>query len=299
MELAQQFAALEGERLDVAVVRSTGRSRGQAQFAVKDGAVYVDGKRCREPGARLTGGQTVRVEPAAPASRKQIDGGRVATVFRDERIWVVDKPAGLPTQPPPRGGDALSLRCKAELGPKAYLGEVHRLDRDASGLLVYALDKAAAGELADQFRSHSAQRRYLAIARTARQPQEQWIDEPILELEPGRMITHATGIPARTHVVPVAWDEARGLALLDVSLQTGRTHQIRVHVALTIGPLLGDGIYGDPDGPHRGRVALHAARLTLVPPGDLAPRAFVCPPPSDFWPVAGPIGADAWQRVLS
>lgn len=288
-----EVAVTATARLDVVVAAHAGRSRGQAQAAITDGAVYVDGKRVLVPGAQVQPGQVVRVEPAAPAERRQIDGGGLQVLYRDARILVVAKPAGLPTQPPPRGGDALSLRVKKLLGPGAYLGEVHRLDRDASGLVVYGLDRDATADLARQFRDHQAGRRYLALVRAVGNVPAQRIDEPLTEVGPGRMTTAATGAPACSEVTPLAMDSVRQQALVEVGLRTGRSHQIRVHLAWAIGPIVGDGQYGDPDGPypHGGttrRLALHGAWLGLYHPETGKRISWVCPPPDDFWPDGAP-----------
>lgn len=295
---ALEVAVTTPARLDVVVATHAGRSRGQAQAAIADGAVYVDGKRMLVPGALVQAGQVVRVEPPAPAERRQIGGGGLEILYRDARILVVAKPAGLPTQPPPRGGDALSLRVKKLLGPGAYLGEVHRLDRDASGLVVYGLDRDSTADLARQFRDHQAGRRYLALVRAVGEVQAQRIDEPLSEVGPGRMTTSATGAPACSEVTPLTVDRERQQALLEVALRTGRSHQIRVHLAWAIGPIVGDGQYGDPDGPYpRGgatrRIALHGAWLGLYHPETGKRNSWVCPPPEDFWPDGTPWPAAA------
>lgn len=293
-----EIAVTTAARLDVVVATHAGRSRGQAQAAIADGAVYVDGKRMLVPGTLVQPGQLVRVEPPAPAERRQIDGGGLQIVYRDARILVVAKPAGLPTQPPPRGGDALSLRVKKLLGPGAYLGEVHRLDRDASGLVVYGLDRDSTADLARQFRDHQAGRRYLALVRTVSDVAAQRIDEPLSELGPGRMTTSATGAPACSEVTPLTVDRARQQALLEVVLRTGRSHQIRVHLAWAIGPIVGDGQYGDPEGPYprdgaTRRIALHGAWLGLYHPETGKRNSWICPPPEDFWPDGTPWAAAA------
>jgi 23S rRNA pseudouridine1911/1915/1917 synthase len=293
-----EFAVQSPMRLDVAVSSALQWSRGKAQYLIRDGAVYVAGLRVREPGVHVVEGQQVRVQPQAPAERRDIDAGKIVTIYRDAHLWIVNKPAGLPTQPPPRGGDALNLRLQRELGPHTYLGEIHRLDRDASGLVVYALDRETAADLAEQFRSHRARRRYLAVARTGRAPGVMDIDEPVDEIEPGRMALTATGMPAHTWVNPLAYDAKRQLSLLELALDTGRTHQIRLHVAWAIGPLLGDRLYGDPTGPHRGRIALHAAALGLIEPATGQPRRYYCPPPAEFWPEDHDFGDNDWGAVV-
>ncbi len=299
-----------GALLDV-VTQQGSVDQTQAAAAIDDGAVYVDGRRCRDRTAQLRIGQQIVVQPPAPAARREIGGGRLAIVYRDKRLVVVDKPAGLPTQPPPRGGDALSLRVAKLPSAKAYLGEVHRLDRDASGLVVYALDKACATHLAAQFRDHSAHRRYLAVVRSLVRPEDQIIDEPIAQLGPGQMVTAAYGVPATTQVRTLGFDATTGLALVDLQLRTGRSHQIRVHLAWAVGPICGDRQYGDRQygdrqyGKERAgevragdagqqeartmsegigpRIALHGGFLALQHP-ELGPMQWTAAPPPGFWP---------------
>lgn len=282
--LPHQFVAEVQARLDAAVARELHWPRSQAQRAIEDGAVYVNGKRVRVAATRLEPGQTVRVEPAAP-DRTGIDDGQVRVVHRDRWLLVVAKPAGLPTQPPPRGGDALSLRVGKLLGPEAKLGELHRLDRDVTGLVAYGLEAAATTALARQFRDHRARRRYLAIVRTAIPVPAQVVAEPIAERSPGRMTLDPTGMPARTAIVPLAFDPQRRLALVLAALETGRTHQVRIHLAHAVGPIVGDAVYGDPTAPREGgRLALHGAVLELEHPGDGKPRRWILPPDEGFWP---------------
>lgn len=256
--------------------------------AVTDGAVYVDGKRVRDPLLALRLGQRVAVMLAADPARQRIDEGLLRVVHRDARMLVVAKPAGLPTQPPPRGGDALSLRVQDLLGPQAYLGEIHRLDRDASGLVVFALDRVAAAGLAAQFRSHNAGRRYLAVVRTQVPVADQTIDEPIVEVTQGHMATGANGVPAITRVRSLGHDAQRGLALLDLQLYTGRSHQIRAHLAWAVGPIVGDRKYGDThdlaaDNGAPARIALHGGYLAVHDPDGRRVK-WTYAPPADFWP---------------
>ncbi|MBM4342043.1 MAG: RluA family pseudouridine synthase [Deltaproteobacteria bacterium] len=274
--LGDILAALCGEAADV-VWRQ-----------VADGAAYVDGRRVRDPALWVGAGQRVALWPAADPRRAAVDQGQLRVVWRDDRVLVAHKPAGLPTQPPPRGGDALSLRVRALLGPEVYLGELHRLDRDASGLVAYALDPQAARHLASQFAAHRARRRYLACVRSRVAVPDQVVDEPVAEVAPGRMTTHATGAPARTRVRCLAFDADRALALVDLQLHTGRSHQIRVHLAWAVGPIAGDRLYGDlSDLPSASaglpRIALHGGHLQLQHPNGQTLQ-WTVPPPDDFWP---------------
>ena len=289
-------ADLAGQRLDQSLAALAGITRNQARRAIEDGAVYLAGARCLLPACRTVLGQPLRLLPRNP-DRREIDAGLVRVVHRDDHIVVVAKPAGLPTQPPPRGGDALSLRLRKILEPKAYLGELHRLDRDVSGLVMYGLRPDATANLAEQLRRHSATRRYLALVQTAQPVPQQAIAEPIREVSPGRMALHPAGMPALTHVRPLDFAPAARVALVLVGLATGRSHQIRLHLAWAAGALLGDRLYGaTTDLP---RIGLHAALLTLRHPGNQQTATFELPPPDDFWaltsaPLALPPG---WQAL--
>jgi 23S rRNA pseudouridine1911/1915/1917 synthase len=285
----------DGARLDVVVAAATAWTRNHTQQVVETGAVYVDRLRQREPGSRVRAGQEIRVLPPAP-DRTEIGGGGIAVVYQSERVLIVNKPAGLPTQPPPRGGDALNLRVQKWYADRVAEGhalagrpgDVHRLDRDVSGLVAFGLDRDTTRDLAGQFRDHSARRRYLALVRTAVPVPPQTIREPLLEVRPGFMTLSPVGIPAVTHLIPLAFDEAARLALVLVELETGRTHQVRVHLAWSVGAIAGDLQYGDVPGPFPPeRVALHAATLQLHDPATGQLQRAVLTPPLDFWTAAG------------
>ena len=164
---------------------------------------------------------------------------------------------------------------------------MHRLDRDASGLIAVGKRKDATANLSWQLRRRRLRRHYLALVRTAWPPSGGWIEEPIAEADRGLMRCHATGKPARTLVVPMGFDSAARLALVGLALDTGRTHQARVHLAWAVGAIAGDSRYGDPY-PGPGRVALHCAALKLGHPDGGAPLSWQSTPRSDFWqPAAG------------
>lgn len=283
----------DGARLDVVISTATTWPRSRSQHVVAAGSVYVDKRRERAPGTRVRAGQTILVLPPAP-DRTAIGGGGVRVVFESKRLLVVDKPAGLPTQPPPRGGDALNLRvqrwwaARTDVEPGTRPGDVHRLDRDVSGLVVFGLDADATSDLAGQFREHTARRRYLALVRTALAVQAQTIREPLVEIRPGFMAIAPTGVPAVTHVHPLLFDAEARLALVLVELETGRSHQVRVHLAWGVGAIASDLQYGDvPESTPPQRIALHAAQLQVRDPGTGQVQRVVLPPPPDFWTAAG------------
>ncbi len=205
---------------------------------------------------------------AAPDSR---------VLFEDERLVAVDKPAGRPTIPG-RGdvGEALNVELERRLGRKLFV--VHRLDREASGVVVFAKDAAAHRLLCAQFEGRQAKKVYLAAVQGALSG-EGLIDAPLKEFGSGRVAPARGGKPSRTR-----WRferAVRGGTLLRVEPETGRKHQIRAHLASIGRPILGDPRYGPPPRPVGGarRLMLHALSLTLD-----AGRAysFEAPPPADF-----------------
>jgi 23S rRNA-/tRNA-specific pseudouridylate synthase len=189
-------------------------------------------------------------------------------VFRDRWIVVVDKPAGLPTQPPQGGGDNVHDRLRASGG---YVALHHRLDAAASGLLLFGLDRAVNAALAQAFRTHAIARTYLAIA-CGDVLDDVW-DRPV------------EGKTARTRVEVVG--RGGGRCALRLRPETGRKHQLRVHAALAGAPLLGDRVYG---GDPAERLALHATGLAFAHPATNEPIVLSSPLPDELaaaWAAAG------------
>ncbi len=280
---ARDFAVppeLAGKRLDLALATLAGVTRNEARRSIEQGSVYLAGSRSQLAATLVEDGQQLRLLPSNP-DRTHIDEGQLRVVYRDDWLMVVEKPAGLPTQPPPRGGDALSLRVRKELDGRGYLGELHRLDRDVSGLVMYGMRPESTANLAEQLRYHRATRRYLALIHTAIPVPQQTINEPLREIAPGRMGLHPAGMPARTHVVQLDFAEKARIALALVALETGRSHQIRLHLAWSAGALVGDRQYGDTLA--LPRIGLHAAMLRLRHPHDGEQCTWTLPPPDDFW----------------
>lgn len=209
-----------------------------------------------------------------------------AILFEDERLVAADKPAGRPTIPG-RGeiGEALVAELERRLGRKLFV--VHRLDREASGVVVLAKDAETHRLLCAQFEGRAAKKTYLAVVLGAPRG-EGVIDAPLREFGSGRVAPAPDGKPSCTRWrVERSWARA---ALLRVEPETGRKHQIRTHLASIGCPILGDPRYGPPPRPVGGaaRLMLHARTLALSAGRDYA---FDAPPPADFEAVLAALDA--------
>lgn len=292
-----------GLRLDVWLARRLpALSRARVQALIADHHVRLDGAAVRAS-ARLRRGQIVqvRVPPPAPAEPMPEDIP-LAILHQDAHLLVIDKPAGLVVHPgagSPRGTlvNAL-LRHVADLsgvGGVARPGIVHRLDRGTSGVLLVAKDDQTHRALARQFASRSVEKDYLALVHGVPARARGEVDAPIGRdpRQRKRMSTRASrGREARTSwSLEEAFD---GAALLRVRIHTGRTHQIRVHLASVGHPVVGDAVYGGTRPPASraaaarqalralARPALHAARIAFTHPSSGERLAFASPLPADL-----------------
>jgi 23S rRNA pseudouridine1911/1915/1917 synthase len=244
-------------------------SRAAAERLLESGGVLVDGAPSTKS-RRLEGGEEVEFEPpeAAPALAPEEVGLEI--LYEDEHLLVVDKPAGVVVHPSP--GHATGTLVHGVLAHGAAGGEddrpgiVHRLDRDTSGLLVVARSDEAHERLQQLVREHGLERTYTALVRGRPRSRKGRIDAPIGRdrRDPTRQSLNTdTPRDAVTHFELL---ELIGQhALLRVELETGRTHQIRVHLGAIGLPVVGDPVYGAPD-PALGRQFLHAARLAFEHP---------------------------------
>jgi 23S rRNA pseudouridine1911/1915/1917 synthase len=259
-----------GLRLDrfLAGVPGVG-SRAAAERLLAAGVVLVDGSAARKS-ARLAGGEVLELpepEDARPLEPEDV-GLRIA--YEDDHLLVVDKPAGVVVHPSP-GHPAGTLvhgvlEHGAAGGEEERPGIVHRLDRDTSGLLVVARSPEAHARLKQLVQKHELEREYLALVRGRPRSRAGRIEAPIGRdrRDPTRQSLD-TDRP-RNAVTQFELVELRGeYALLRVRLETGRTHQIRVHLGAIGLPVVGDPVYGAPD-PALGRQFLHAARLAFTHP---------------------------------
>ncbi len=250
------------------ILAEAGLSRSRLQALALEGNVTVNGSPAR-PSQRLRAHDAIVVSPPPARSVHDLIPQDIplSAVYEDEYVIVVDKPAGLPVHPGPGHPDgtlvnALLAHCPdiRGIGGELRPGIVHRLDLDTSGLLVVAKDQRSHQHLTDQMRNRTTHKEYAAVAVGLVTPESGTIDAPIAR-DPRhrqRMAVDAGGREARTHYE--TRDELPGHTLLAVRLETGRTHQIRVHLAYLGYPIFGDDVYGKASS-LLDRQFLHAATL--------------------------------------
>ena len=279
-------------RLDVALIRAhPALSRRKAREVIEKGQVTVDGATSLDAGRSVAGPEQIEWNPNRPARRRARSS--LPLLYEDAQILVVDKPAGLlsvPSSPEATEEDTVLARVRdyvRHLRPRQpYVGLVHRLDRDTSGALAFALDPETRDALRALFRHHRIERRYLALVAGAPRGERGEVDLALRdEYEGGRRGVARTGEPARPALT--RWrvvERFLAAALLEVELETGRQHQIRVHLAHVGLPVLGDRLYGK-DAPRlvsAGRQMLHAQRLGLTHPSTGQSLGVESPLPPDF-----------------
>lgn len=292
-----------GKRLDVFLGEQVGDavSRAKVQEWIKAGLASVDDKPWTKPSQRLRGGESVRLLGRAEGSCLTPEQGDLAVLYRDDWLLVLEKPAGLTTHPAPSCPEGTLVHRLLHHYPELAAldserpGIVHRLDKDTSGLLVVALTERARLALAEDFAERRVDKVYLALVHG--RPR----DSGDINLPMGRHPTHKTrmavlkkgGRPARSAYERLWSSRENRFSLLRVRIFTGRTHQIRVHLAALGHPIIGDSVYGpgpyvgwDKDLPWASRLAkrqmLHAHLLRLAHPADGRELAFASVPPKDF-----------------
>jgi 23S rRNA pseudouridine1911/1915/1917 synthase len=280
-------AGAAGLRFDQALARALpDYSRSRLRHWIDSGRVTLDGGPA-EATRRVRGGEEVIVHAAPdPAETAHApESIALAIAYEDDALLVIDKPAGLVMHPGSGNWQGTLLNAllhhAPELAAVPRAGIVHRLDKDTSGLVAVARTLAAQTDLVRQLQARTVQREYLAVA-VGDVARGGSVDAPIGR-HPSRRTTMAvvaTGRPARTHYDVI---ERYGAAtLLRCRLETGRTHQIRVHLASLGHPLLGDPAYGRKATQAFTRQALHAFRLGLVHPVTRAPCSWESPLPADM-----------------
>jgi 23S rRNA pseudouridine1911/1915/1917 synthase len=296
-------AAQHGLRLDKALVTLAPEfSRSWLQQLIVRGHVQVDGQVQSTASRKLRAGQRLHLAlvPTAESQAFRPEALPLTIVYEDAHLLVIDKPAGLVVHPAPGNWSGtllnglLAHHAGAAALPRA--GIVHRLDKDTSGLMVVAKTLPAMTALVRQIAARDVRRIYLALVQGRVTWPEASIEAPIGRdpVSRLRMAVVAGGKPARTDVERLAvWpgDAGEGsVTAVRCRLHTGRTHQIRVHLASRGHALVGDVLYGGRPALGMNRQALHAAELAFAHPDDGRPMVFSAPLPADL--------ATAWARVL-
>jgi 23S rRNA pseudouridine1911/1915/1917 synthase len=298
-----RFVVSEGEagrRLDVVLAEFAAVPRAQAQRWIDAGRVRVGDAPARAS-QRLHEGETLEADPPEPVATRVEPEAMALTILHEDRdLIVIDKPAGLVVHPAPGHPsgtlvNALLHHCRdlAGIGGVLRPGIVHRLDQGTSGVLVAAKHDAAHLSLAEQFRDHSIERVYVALVRGVPGAAGGRIDRAIGRhpRDRKRMAIRSTGgRAAMTDWCVARRFPASGVSLLELRPSTGRTHQLRVHLASIGLPIVGDPVYGrvrvaaagKPAGPGLARPALHAQVLGFRHPREGARLRFEAPPPADF-----------------
>jgi 23S rRNA pseudouridine1911/1915/1917 synthase len=270
---------LDGERLDLALARMFGLSRATAAELISDGSVLVGG-RAAAKSDRVPAGEWLEVTlPPAAAQPDPRPVPGMTIVYEDADIVVVDKPPGVAAHPTPgwtgptvQQGLLAAGHSVATSGAAERQGIVHRLDAGTSGLMVVAKSEPAYSALKRAFREREVDKTYHALVQGHPDPLRGTIDAPIARHPSGdgRFAVVAGGRPSVTHYDTL--EAFRAASLTEILLETGRTHQIRVHMAAVRHPCVGDRLYGaDPVLAARlglTRQWLHAARLGFTHPGD-------------------------------
>ena len=287
---------LDGERVDAALARALGLSRTMVAAAAERGGIFVNGKRV-DKSARLAAGDLIEIEIIQESARgvelDTADIPELHIVHSDEDILVIDKPLGVAAHPSigwigPTVVGVLTARgvSLSQLAPSERAGIVHRLDVGTSGLMVVAKSDRAYISLKEQFRSRQVKKIYHAIVQGHPDPTRGTIDAPI-DRHPRdefKFAVVADGKPSITHYQTL--ESFAGATLVEVELETGRTHQIRVHFAALRHPLVGDLMYGADPAFAKSlgltRQWLHAHQLTFTHPSTGQEVSFVSTYPADL-----------------
>lgn len=307
------FAVAErhaGQRLDVVLAELAGASRAQVQRWIDDDRVRIAGRPVRASRS-VSAGETIEAWPPAPEPMSLTPQAiALVVLYEDRDLIVLDKPAGLVVHPAPGHPsgtlvNALLHHCQGELagiGGVLRPGIVHRLDRGTSGVMVAAKTDLAHQGLAAQFAQHSIERVYRSFVRGLPTASEGRIDRPIGRHPEDRQrmsVRTRSGRRAVTNWRVLRRDRANRIAELEIRPETGRTHQIRVHLASAGLPLVGDVVYGRARGHAAalGRPALHAARLGFVHPRTGQRHRYEAELPTDLLELAASLDLEPERRV--
>lgn len=285
-------------------------SRSTAADAIEKGLVLLDGEIVTARSQRVGAGQVIEIDESIDSDPKPIAADasvQVEVMYVDADVIVINKAAGTVVHPGAgneMGTIVQGLLCDfpelADIGERTRPGVVHRLDRGTTGVLAVARSERAYQSLSEQLRDRSAHRRYVTLAWGAPDARDGVIDAPIGRAirDPTRMVVKDDGKPARTRYCVVAIWDSPSVAWLECELDTGRTHQIRVHLEAIGHPVVGDGRYsGGRTGIDFDRPALHAAELGFTHPASGETMSFTAPVPHDLTVLLESLGRPNWGSV--
>ena len=289
-----------GQRLDVFLSDKTELTRSRVGKLIQDGQATVDGKTILKPGTPVKTGQWIELDiPEVKPVELTPQDLPISVVYQDDDLAVVFKPSGMVVHPAagnPDGTMVNALMMKLDglsgIGGEMRPGIVHRIDKDTSGLLLVAKNDRSHLFLSEQIKEHTVQRAYLSILIGRLKENEGDVHGPIGRHPTDRkkMAIVADGREAHTHYTVL--EELRGATLIEARLTTGRTHQIRVHMASLGHPVLGDPVYGPKKSPYpvEGGQLLHAYKLGFVHPTTGENMLFEANPEERF---------EYWRKKLS
>mgnify|MGYP001765196871 CR=1 FL=1 len=297
-------ADAQGDRVDRVLAEAVPDfSRSYLQQLIEQGHVRLNGRPVQRAAHRVRLGDALEVElrPTPQARSFRPEMLPLHVVYEDEHLCIIDKPAGLVVHPAPGNWTGTLLNGLLGRDPSARdlprAGIVHRLDKDTSGLMVVARTRTAMDELVRRIAAREVRRQYLALAHGRWSgPSPQRVEAAIGRDPRNRLrmavvdLAHQSGKPARTDVECLA--QAPAGCVVRCTLHTGRTHQIRVHMAWLGHPLVGDVLYGGQPLDGLSRQALHAARLAFEHPVSGEPLSFESPLPADLRAVLAQWGVD-------
>lgn len=288
-----------GERLDVLVAALADVTRSRAGTLIREGQVQINALVQSKTGFKPRAGDALRVNlPEAAPARVEAQDIPLNILYQDADLAVVYKPSGMVVHPAAGNPDGTLVNALLRhldqlsgIGGEIRPGIVHRIDKDTSGLLLVAKNDFSHAFLSEQIKVHSVQRAYMAIVQGGMRQDSGTVEGPIGRHPTDRkkMAIVPGGREATTHWRVI--EPLRGATLLECRLTTGRTHQIRVHMASIGHPLLGDPLYGPkkPPYPVQGGQLLHAFRIGFVHPRTGEEMLFEAPPEERFL---------QWQRRL-
>jgi 23S rRNA pseudouridine1911/1915/1917 synthase len=266
-----QFTTTEDGRLDKIISENTKLSRKRARKIIEAGGVRVDGRKARLSSQHVSAGAQVELQSSTPTKTDYA----FDVCYKDEAVLVVNKPSGLASQPM-RDGRRSHLHGMVQAA-HGYAGLHHRLDTPASGLMLFTMHKRFNPTIAEGFRTHSIQRTYQAVL----------VGDPG---DGGRWDHEIDGKSARTHFRRLS--QADGMSLIEATLETGRTHQIRVHATQAGHPIVGDQRHGGAAGRLWPRLALHATQLGFNHPQTGERITVKAPLPADLAELWRPLDPD-------